>query len=78
MNGLILTRKIGQSFTVFCGDKEIKVTLEDLKGTRAGILRIQAPRDVEILRDELLEDEDERSRATVDKYKQAAARKADS
>ena len=78
MNGLILTRKIGQSFTVFCCDKEIKVTLEDLKGTRAGILRIQAPRDVEILRDELLEDEDERSRATVDKYKQAAARKADS
>ncbi len=74
MKGLILVRKIGEAFTIFAGDQVIKVTLDDLRGARAGVLRIEAPKEVEILRNELLEDtHDGSTSARVIKLKQKIA-----
>jgi len=59
MKGLKLSRKIGEGFTAFFGDVEMRVILEQVRGTRMAVLRIVAPKEVEILRDELLEEEDD-------------------
>lgn len=59
MKGLKLSRKVGEGFTAFFGDVELRVILEQVRGTRMAVLRIIGPKEVEILRDELLEEEDE-------------------
>ena len=59
MKGLKLSRKIGEGFTAFFGDVEMRVILEQVRGTRMAVLRLVAPKEVEILRDELLEEGDE-------------------
>ena len=59
MKGLKLTRKVGEGFTAFFGDVEMRVILEQVRSTRMAVLRIVAPKEVDILRDELLEEDDE-------------------
>ena len=48
---LILTRRLGE--TILIGD-DIEVTIVDIKGNQVRI-GIQAPKDVDIVREELLE-----------------------
>ena len=50
---LILTRRIGQTLSI---NNDIKITLVSLKGNQARI-GIDAPKDIEINRDEISEDE---------------------
>jgi sRNA-binding carbon storage regulator CsrA len=56
MAGLKITRKVGQGFSAFVNGVEIKVIFEQVRGARVGVLRIIAPKSVEILRDELIEE----------------------
>jgi len=62
MAGLKITRRVGQSFSAFVGDVEVKVILEEVRGPRVGVLRIIAPKEVEILRDELIRGEADHGR----------------
>lgn len=55
MAGLKISRRVGEGFSAFVNGIEIKVILEQIKGTRVGVLRIIAPKSVNIFRDELLE-----------------------
>ena len=52
---LVLSRRIGEAVIVQVGDIEIVVSLEDLRGNQAK-LGFEAPPEVIILRDEILED----------------------
>ena len=50
--GLLLYRKIGESFVIGTGDNEVLITIEEARGSRAG-LRILAGKNIPILRSEL-------------------------
>ena len=50
--GLLLYRKIGESFVVGTGDNEVLITIEEARGSRAG-LRILSGKNIPILRSEL-------------------------
>ena len=50
--GLLLYRKIGESFVIGTGDNEVLITIEEASGSRAG-LRILAGKNIPILRSEL-------------------------
>lgn len=56
--GLVIGRRVGESFVIFVGDKEIDVILDKIQYNRASI-RIIASKDVEISRSELLEEYDD-------------------
>lgn len=59
MAGLQIARKTGQSFSAFIGDVEVRVILEEIRGPKVAVLRIIAPKSVEILRDELIREGDD-------------------
>jgi sRNA-binding carbon storage regulator CsrA len=52
-HGLVLARRLDESIWIIFDGKEVKVTLDDLRGSKVGVLRIEAPPEVTILRDEL-------------------------
>ena len=52
---LILTRKEGESLIITVGNKEIRVTINKAQGGKAKVA-IEASQDVDIIREELLED----------------------
>jgi len=56
--GLVIGRKVGESFVIFVDDMEIDVILDKVQYNRASI-RIIAPKDIEISRSELLEEYDD-------------------
>jgi len=51
---LVLTRRVGESFTLTIGDKTIVVKLEAIKSKGRAVFCFEAPRDVVIKRSELL------------------------
>lgn len=56
---LVLTRKEQQSIIIFTGDGEkIIITIESIKGSQIK-MRFDMPDDMEVWRDELLDQEDE-------------------
>jgi carbon storage regulator len=59
MSGLALSRRVGESILI--GD-DIVVTVTAIRGNQVQIL-VQAPQDLRILRDELVEREESRDRS---------------
>ncbi len=51
---LILTRRIGEALLIKAGDKEIKVAILGAKGRQIRV-GVEADRDVNVIREELLE-----------------------
>jgi carbon storage regulator CsrA len=58
--GLVLTRRLGESFVCFAGEEEIEVIVAEISDKRTVRLRIVAPKSVDIERSENLEWYDEK------------------